>query len=170
MNNKRAFFAACLMMIGATAVSAWAAPANAKGTVGAKLPSPTLNKSFTVPANSIAPGVCPFDVQVDLAGQVQPIPLPGNRFIITSSGLNVTVTNLSDPSKTVTLNISGSVSTSVQNGNTVTVATNRNLVADPVAGLSLSIGTFSIVFDGAGNLIQPFTGQGTLTDVCKLIS
>jgi hypothetical protein len=168
MNNKHALFAACLMMISTTAVSAWVAPADAKGTAGTNLPGPS--KSFTVPANYLAPGVCPFDVQVDLDGKVQPIPLPGNRFIITSSGLNVTLTNLSDPTKTVTLNISGSVYSSVQNGNTVTVATNRNLVADPVAGLSLAIGTYSIVFDAAGNLVQPFTGQGTLANVCQLIS
>jgi hypothetical protein len=32
------------------------------------------------------------------------------------------------------------------------------------------MGTFSIVFDAEGNLIQPLQGSGQLIDVCSLLS
>jgi hypothetical protein len=107
---------------------------------------------------------------LSVAGNAGVINLPGGRVIFTSPGTNATLTNLSDPSKTVTLNITGSFHQSTQNGNTVTVVTGRNLLGDPVAGFVLAIGTFSFVFDASGNLVQPLTGFGQLISVCKLIS
>jgi hypothetical protein len=133
-------------------------------------PPTPVSGNLTVPANSIAPGECAFDVELSFAGKAGVIVLPGDRVIYTSPGTNVTLINLSDPSKSVTLNITGSLHVSTQNGNTVSVATGRNLQGDPVAGFVLAIGTFSYVFDARGNLVQPLIGHGQLIDVCKLIS
>jgi hypothetical protein len=51
-----------------------------------------------------------------------------------------------------------------------TVATGRNLLGDPDAGLVIAIGDFSFVFDAKGNLIQPLTGEGQLIDVCEALA
>ena len=89
--------------------------------------------------------------------------------IVTSPKLFATITNLSDPSKNVTLNITGAFHQSTQNGNAVTVVTGRNLLTDPDAGFVLAIGTFSFIFNGP-NLVQPLLGQGQLISVCNLVS
>lgn len=126
--------------------------------------------SFDIPANSIKPGACAFDVNWSGSGAGKAIALSGNRFVLTSPTLRVTVTNLSDPSKAVTLNVPGAFHQSTQNGNLVTVVTGRNLLGDPDAGMVLAIGTFSFVFDANNTLIQPLVGNGQLINVCELIS
>jgi hypothetical protein len=139
-------------------------------TVHGKGSPPTpVSGSQTLPANSFGAGECAFDVEVSFAGKAGVIDFPGGR-IFTSPGLDVTLTNFSDTSKSVTLNVTGAFHESIQNGNTVTVVTGRNLLGDDVAGLVLAIGTFSFVVDAGGELIQPVMGQGQLISVCKLIS
>lgn len=133
--------------------------------------SPPTDASFSVdlPADFFAPGACAFPIRVSVTGNAASIVLPGNRLIVTAPGQDAVITNLSDGSN-VTLNITGVFHVSTdQNGDTVTVVTGRNLLGDPVAGFVLAIGDFSFIFDSAGNLIQPLTGTGTLTDVCTLI-
>lgn len=101
-------------------------------------------------------GACTFGVELSLTGKGKTINLPGDRVVITSPGLFATVTNLADPTKQVTLNITGVFhQTTEQDGNVVTVVTGRNLLLDPEAGFVLAIGNFSFVFDVGGNLIQP---------------
>jgi len=81
------------------------------------------------------------------------------------------LTNLSDPVKSVTLNITGTFHQSTDtNHDTVTIVTGRNLLGDPDAGFVLAIGSFSYKFDAAGNLVQPLMGTGQLIKVCPLIS
>jgi hypothetical protein len=59
-----------------------------------------------------------------LAGKAKTINLPGERSITTSSGLDATLTNLSNPSKTATLDITGAMHQSTtQTGDIATVAT-----------------------------------------------
>lgn len=138
-------------------------------TVHGKGSPPTpVSGNLTLPANSVATGECAFDVEVSFAGKAGVIKYPGGS-IFTSPGLDATVTNLSDPSKSVTLNVTGAFHESMQNGNRVTVVTGRNLLFDPVAGIVLALGTFSFVFKGE-ELVQPLMGQGQLISVCKLIS
>jgi hypothetical protein len=133
-------------------------------------PPVSVSGTFTVPANSPGGG-CAFAVQVSFSGKAGQINLPDNRVIFTSPKLSATLTNLSDPTKSVTLVITGAFHESTdQNGNITTVVTGRNLLTDPVAGFVLAMGTFSFVFDSSGNLIQPLLGTGQLIDVCKLIN
>ena len=93
------------------------------------------------------------------------------NLIFTSPGLNATVTNLNDPAKQVTINITGSFHVSpTSDGGQLFVATGRNLLTDPFARVVLAIGNFSFAFDAKGNLTQPLTMQGgTLTNLCELL-
>jgi hypothetical protein len=114
---------------------------------------------------------CAFGVEIVPSGKTKTIELPGDRLILTSPGLDATLTNLDDPSKQVTLNITGAAHQTIEgDGSVVTVVTGRNLQLDPQAGFVLAIGHFSFVFDAGGNLIQPLAGKGRLIDACVLIA
>jgi hypothetical protein len=116
-------------------------------------------------------GLCAFPVQFVLQGKAKTIESSGGRTIATSPGLSATLTNVANPENEAVLNITGVFHISVlENGDVKTVVTGRNLLNDPEAGFVLAIGTFSFIFDAAGNLIQPLTGQGQLIDVCSLLS
>ena len=126
-----------------------------------------VNETISLPAGE----VCAFGVELVLIGKTKTIELRGDRSIITSPGLDATVTNLDNPSKRVTLNITGVFhETTKGDGSLVAVVTGRNLLFDPDAGFVLAIGRFSFVFDASGNLIQPLRGKGQLIDVCALIA
>jgi hypothetical protein len=120
---------------------------------------------------TLDPGVaCAFGVNLSGHGKGKTITLPGNRLIITSPGLHVTVTNLSDMSKHVTLNATGSSHiTNEADGGSIVAYTGRNVNLDPVAGFVLAIGHFSIAFDADGNPTRPLQGKGKLIDICELI-
>jgi hypothetical protein len=122
--------------------------------------------------STFAPGeLCDFGLEITLSGKGKTIELPGGRFIFTSPGLQATLTNLSVPSKQVTLNITGAFhQTTTPEGNVVTVSTGRSLLGDPVAGFVLAIGRFSFVFNAANELVQPLQGRGQLIDACTLVS
>jgi len=133
-------------------------------------PPTSISSSDVFPAGAIF-GECAFPIRVELTGKAGTITLPGGRFIFTSPGLDATLTNLTDPTKSVTLNITGAFHQSTDvNGDTVTVVTGRNLLGDPDAGFVLAIGSFSFKFDAVGNLVQPLAGTGQLTKLCPLIS
>jgi hypothetical protein len=138
------------------------------GQLSAAAPNPPRNGDFT---QDFSAGVlCTFPIEISGTGKAKTIKLPGDRFIFTSPGLYITVTNLDDPSKQVTLNVTGAFhQTTEQDGSVVTVSTGRSLLDDPQAGFVLAIGNFSFVFDADGNLIQPLQGQGQLIDVCAMI-
>jgi hypothetical protein len=120
------------------------------------------------------PGHCSFPIQLDLSGKAKTIELPDGSAIMTSPGLFVTVTNLDTPENQVTLNITGAAhQTTAENGDVTTKITGRNLPFDPEAGVNLTIGNFSFVFDAEGNLLQSFEdtdGKGQVIDVCALLA
>jgi hypothetical protein len=131
-------------------------------------PNPPEDIDFTIPIP--AGEACAFGVEISGTGKAKTIDLPGERFIFTSPGFDATLTNLDDPSKQVTLNITGAFHQTTQgDGSIVMVSTGRSLLGDPEAGFVLAIGNFSFVFDADGNLIQPLAGKGQLIDACALI-
>ena len=91
-NMKRLLF----LVVALTAISSFALAA----------PPVPNGGTFLIPAGSVF-GECAFDVQATLTGKTKNITLPGDRFIVTSPGAHITLTNLSDISKTITLNITG---------------------------------------------------------------
>jgi hypothetical protein len=116
-----------------------------------------------------------FPLEFALSGKSKEIDLPDDRFIFLSPGLEATLTNLDDPSNSLTLNITGSFhQTTLEDGSVLTEFDGRNLLADPFIddgepGLVLAIGHFSIIFDAAGNLVQPLQGQGQVVNVIDLL-
>ncbi len=128
--------------------------------------------SGTIPPEVVAqfPGACSFPMQLDLSGKGKTIELPDGRRILTSPGLHVTVTNV-DTGEQATFNITGTLheTTNLETGDVTTVVTGRNLLFDPEAGVVLTSGNFSFVFDAEGNLIQAFEGNGQVIDVCALL-
>jgi hypothetical protein len=129
--------------------------------------------SQTIPPETVAqfPGACSFPMQLELSGKGKTIELPDGRRILTSPGLHVTITNL-DNGEQATFNITGTLheTTNLETGDVTTVVTGRNLLFDPEAGVVLTIGQFTYVFDAKGNLIQAFEGKGQVIDVCELLS
>ncbi len=129
--------------------------------------------SGTIPPEDVAqffPGHCSFPIQLELSGKGKVITLPDGRRILTSPGLHVTVTNV-ETGEQATFNITGTLheTTNLETGEVTTVVTGRNLLFDPEAGVVLTIGNFTYVFDAEGNLIQPFEGKGQVIDVCALL-
>ena len=129
--------------------------------------------SGTIPPEDVAqffPGHCSFPIQLELSGKGKVISLPDGHRILTSPGLHVTVTNM-DNGEQATFNITGTFheTTNPENGEVTTTVTGRNLLFDPEAGVVLTIGEFTYVFDAKGKLIQAFEGEGQVIDVCALL-
>jgi len=94
-------------------------------SIAAQSPPEDIDFTMTIPAG----GVCPFGVEISGTGKAKTIVLPGDRFIFTSPGLHATLTNLDDPAKQVTLNITGAFhQTTEQDGSVVTVSTGAQSV------------------------------------------
>jgi hypothetical protein len=126
-------------------------------------PPSEVDVSFTVE------GFCAFAILFEVRGKAKTIELPGGRTISTGPGLTLTMTNL-DNENQETLGITGAFhQDTLANGDLVTVATGRNLLFDPFAGIVLTMGRFTFVFDAEGNLIQPLQGTGRQIDVCELL-
>src|SRR5437016_2874537 len=82
---------------------------------GGSPPGP-FTMTFTIPAS-----VCGFEVQETITGKLGVISLPGGGFLVTSPATTAVFTNLSDPTKSVTINgfTGPAIVTFDQNGNTV---------------------------------------------------
>jgi len=121
---------------------------------------------------------CGFTLHVELSGRTKTIELPNGGSIQTSPGLTATITNPAN-GKQVTLNITGATHKTIsENGDTVAVATGRNVLLDPttpeLVGVFLTIGRVSWVVTAAGHLVnpgQPLQGPGNehRVDVCQLM-
>ncbi len=119
------------------------------------------------------PGSCDFPFSLDLSGKGKTIELPDGSLILTSPGLDVTVTNLDKPENQATFNITGSVHQRSTSGE------RERRDGDDWQELRHRSGGWhhgcnrdgiSFVFDANGNLIQPQTGKGQRIDVCELLS
>ena len=130
----------------------------------------------------VLPGMCGFDVRVDGLGLFQVISLPrGNVLFAFGGGGSNTFTNLSDPSKSVTFNVTGEGNTYTdENGNTVIQSHGTAQVWGPSIGIWNLTGDWNFLDDPDGNLICPpgatcnqfadyVTGQGQVIDICGLI-
>src|SRR5206468_3109975 len=130
-------------------------------------PPVDIGFSFDIPANA----GCNFPVNWTVTGKSSIITLPGDRLMINAPKQTAVVTNLDDPSKSVTLNITGVIHASFgPQGEVMVVATGRNLLADPIANtMVLTIGTFKYIFDPTTGAQIDLSGEGQLIDVCAMI-
>jgi hypothetical protein len=116
-----------------------------------------------------------FPLEIVVSGKSKTIELSDDRSISVFPGLEATLTNLDDPSNSLTLNITGSFhQTSLEDGSVLTEFDGRNLLADPQIddgepGFVLAIGHFSIIVDNEGTLVQPLQGQGQVVNVIDLL-
>jgi hypothetical protein len=151
--------AACLIL------AALGPPAAELSRAGNGSPPNPFTQTLTIP------GICGFDVQATVTGLQGVISLPSGGIIVTGPDTFGTFTNLSDPTKNVTLNMSGVFHVSFdQNGNTIVMVTGRNVAADPSFGLLLLVGEFTLVFDPQGNIISGPTGNGQMINICQFIN
>ena len=135
------------------------------GQQGRGVPPFPVNNTFTVS------GICDFDVQVTITGRQGLLFLPSGGIIFTSPNYFTTFTNLSDPTKSVTLNTTGVVHVSFdENGNTIYVNTGRTAWISPHIGMVLLVGNFTVVYDSNGNFVSGPTGNGQIKDICGLIN
>jgi transcriptional regulator with XRE-family HTH domain len=111
-------------------------------------------------------------LEITLSGKGKTIELPDDSEILLSPGLKATLTNLDDPSHSVTLNITGSFhQTILEDGSIVTEYNGRNLLADPFIdngepGFVLAIGHF---VDNDSDMLPP-EGQGQIVNVIDLLT
>ena len=144
----------------------------ASGPLSAQNGTPPENVTITFEVDPGDPlGSCAFPINISAEGKAKTIILRSGNLILTSPNLNATVTNLSNTSKQVTVNITGVWhQTTRADGSVATMVTGRNLLTDPIAGVVLAIGNFSFEFDAGGNLLQPLAKQGgLLIDICALL-
>jgi hypothetical protein len=121
---------------------------------------------------------CDFPVLIELTGKAKTIELPDGGFILTSPGLDATVTNFTNEvrGESLTFNITGSIfRTPRPDGSGIVdyVITGRNLALDP-AGLFLNKGRFTFTLDESDpdniRIVEPQQGKGQAIDVCALLS
>jgi hypothetical protein len=90
--------------------------------------------------------ICGFPVQSTVFGKLGVISLPGGDVLVTAPATFNTFTNVQDPSKSVTLNITGpAVVEPVQNGQVTVHAHGRGVVFGPSFGIHLLIGDWTLV-------------------------
>ncbi len=152
--------AACLLL----AALGPSAAVLSRADSGRGSPPRGINQTFTFP------GICGFDVQLTATGRSSVINLPSGGLIITAPDVYGTFTNLSDPTKSVTLNLTGAGHISFdQNGDTIYRLTGRSEAEDPSFGLLLLVGDFTFVVDSNGNIIEGPTGNGQIINICEMI-
>jgi hypothetical protein len=121
-------------------------------------------------------GFCSFDILAQGTGKAGVISLPDGGFIFTAPATFVTMTNLSDTTKSVTLSFTSTEEQSpVQNGTiTQTFRGRSGLAFGPTAPnpntFFLLIGTWTIVIDAnTGQVLQGPTGNGQMINMCDLL-
>src|SRR5947208_4331911 len=157
--------ATCLILAGLALPTAELA----RASEGRGSPPQPIDVTVFIPAS-----VCGFPVQATATGRLGVISLPGGGFLVTYPATTAVFTNLSDPTKSVTINgfTGPAIITTDQNGNTIARGLGRGAIWDPATpgfGIRFQEGDFTLVFDPNGNLLQD-TGHGRVTNVCELIN
>lgn len=121
----------------------------------------------------LADEACPFAIEVTFEGKGGNIDLPHNpnfTGIATSPDLRVTVTNLSDPSKTVTVNATGAARTfALPNGRTLVRAGGHNfLYSVPEVGATAlaTTGPIELVLDANNDIATMDLSGARVRDIC----
>ena len=136
---------------------------------GGGSPPQPINVTVFIPAS-----VCGFPVQATATERLGVIDLPGGGVVITYPATTAVFTNLSDPTKSVTINgfTGPAIVTFDQNGNAIVRGLGRGTIWDPATpgfGIRFQEADFTQVFDPNGNLLSE-TRNGRVTNVCDLIN
>jgi hypothetical protein len=117
------------------------------------------------------PGTCDFDVGFVAQGKFKVLQVGDRKTITVGPGQSATLTNLEDPSRSVTLNITGSFHvTELADGSLVFVVKGRNLLwGGTLPKLTLAIGDFTFTLNPDFSEKEPLEGKGQKIDVCAMI-
>jgi hypothetical protein len=108
--------------------------------------------------------ICPaFDVRIDVQGKQGILALPDGTTIVTSPALKATVTNLATGEQ-VDLNITGTTQISATGAQ---VFLGSNLV---LRAVQFGDTTNTLAYVKGRFTFPPFSGVGTLTDICVLLA
>jgi hypothetical protein len=108
--------------------------------------------------------ICPsFDVKIDIRGKQGILELPSGTVILTSPALKATVTNLATGEQ-VDLNITGTTQI-LPSGGQVFLGSNLILRAEQFGD-----STNTLAYVNGRFTFPPFSGVGTLTDICVLLA
>jgi hypothetical protein len=119
-----------------------------------------------------------FEITGVLSGSFKDIVLPNATILSAAPGLKVKLTT--DAGKTVSYVITGVTRAQVVSNpdRTEVIATGKNLITRPdidpgpavVSGLYLITGNFNFANNPDGSELRPFSGPGTVIDVCALLA
>ena len=178
---KRAIVLAISVIL-ALVVAAPTVLAQDEGSPNGVPPGDPIPSSFTLdpkdpdapPTSTASFGCIGFPLHFELTGKTKTIELP-DGFIVTSPGLDVTVTN-EVTGEQLTFNITGSSHGTPRpddSGIVDYVITGRNLALDPF-GVFLNKGRFTFTLDQSDPeniiIVEPQEGKGQAIDVCELLS
>jgi hypothetical protein len=145
-------------------------------------PSPNQPDILDLEGTFAAGDACAFAVQFEVTGKFKIIQTPTERTITTSPGQTITLTNVSDPTKTVTYVITGvRFETKVQTkkGTVLEVVnTGINLAVNGAdqkstrPGLFLLVGNFNFAVTDTNpqREVRVFSGDGQVIDVCAALA
>lgn len=151
------------LLAGLAAVLALILPGVAGARQPGAIPTP-------IEGEFVVDGICEFPLLLQINGSAGEIELPGGRLLFTSPGQTLTATNLDEPSKSVTLAISGTFTeTALADGSVAVVAHGPSGLFDPALGFVVIQGNFSWTVDSEGNA-GPASGVGNVIDVCASIA
>jgi hypothetical protein len=130
--------------------------------------------TFTLMASD-AVGCPGFDVTGSVSGNAKTIALPGGGQIVNGPNLRIT---LSANGNSVSYVITGAshIAAALPNGDVTWTMTGRNLILLPTVegrhtkGMFLTTGAQTFILDASGGEVQPFSGPGTVVDVCATLA
>ena len=150
-----------LMALGTLGLAAVWAPA----PVGAQQSPPSPADATILFPGTFNFRICPsFDVRIDVQGKQGILALPGGTTIVTSPALKATVTNLATGEQ-VDLNITGTTQISPLGDHQVFLGSNLVLRA-----VQFGDTTNTLAYVNGRFTFPPFSGVGTLTDICVLLA
>jgi hypothetical protein len=117
--------------------------------------------------------VCPdFPVRFDVTGKGATIHLPDSGLLFISPNLNVTLTNVEEPTNQHSFVVTGTIKQhALPGGRTEQILNGRNLLFEPVdQRLTLLIGHFRTVISADGTRVEDMEGTGQAIDVCALLA
>lgn len=133
--------------------------------------------AIAAPPDRLDPGFffvdCPdTKLRVDYTGKAKTIVHPNGQVVSLSPGLKITVTNVSDTSRTASYTVTGTVrSETLENGSTLYTATGRNFITRPlIKGVYITSGKTTFINDAAGVEEVPFSEPGNVIDLCETLA
>jgi hypothetical protein len=107
---------------------------------------------------------CDFPIRFEASGSLKTIVLPGDRTIVTAPGTTVTLTNLDEPEKQITVSVTASEHLTTQpDGRRVNVITGRILSWPP---LELLVGQHTFLVNRQGRETEMLRSEGQVIDLC----